>query len=470
MKEINMGIHNKFEIIKRDAITGEVLGEWKAENIILNQGWSVILSAACRNFADYIHFGSGTATPLVTNTALTSFLGSKSATKVSVDISTISVDDTMKVKKTCRLQDAEFIGSTISEVGFADGSASNTLRTKALIKDMNGNPVSIPKGAGEIIDIFATYYIKMPRNFGTDATMDRKLTGITLLAALSGNEMWNETKQFNYSKYRPYRDGQSQAEHQATCTVTWDVPNKKIIYSAANLISSAANIGGLGSVSVHGIAFKLPTTGLTQPVLAKEVVGTGDGSTKDFKVLFGHILNNGTAKAFVNDIEVPATFEYQLPPPTTDIKGHLRWLGDTYISSSRFNGKVQIFEHPFYASYGITMIRLNNSRIFTSDDGITWTQAASCNAGSLADISIPSEHQSKRYWKVVGLSNETTEVAIDTINSATLAASKPVHLETAPASGATVAVTYQPDIIAKDANHIINNVVLTVVLNEYTPT
>ena len=61
MKNIEVGLHNEFEIVVTDAKTGKVKQTARAENIILNKLWDSY-------FTDYrkfnnIHFGSGSATP-----------------------------------------------------------------------------------------------------------------------------------------------------------------------------------------------------------------------------------------------------------------------------------------------------------------------------------------------------------------------------------------------------------------------
>ena len=45
---------------------------------------------------------------------------------------------------------------------------------------------------------------------------------------------------------------------------------------------------------------------------------------KDFQTDFGYIRNNSTAKAYVNDTEVNATFDYEIPHPSTFAKRYYR--------------------------------------------------------------------------------------------------------------------------------------------------
>ena len=130
MKNIEVGLHNEFEIVVTDAKTGKVKQTARAENIILNKLWDSY-------FTDYrkfnnIHFGSGSATPAATDTSLTTFIAGRACSTDSVDTSTFFTDGIIKRKRSIRIEDTEYVGYTISEVGFAQSTTSSTLCTKAL--------------------------------------------------------------------------------------------------------------------------------------------------------------------------------------------------------------------------------------------------------------------------------------------------------------------------------------------------
>ena len=53
----------------------------------------------------------------------------------------------------------EYVGETITEVGISYYSSSNYLHTHALIKDSEGNPLSINKTELDVVVIYATVFI-----------------------------------------------------------------------------------------------------------------------------------------------------------------------------------------------------------------------------------------------------------------------------------------------------------------------
>lgn len=487
-KEIKVGLHNKWEIVVRDKNTGEIKGEYIGHNIILNQFWARFISGSSTSCLSYIHFGSGSSVPVVTDTSLTTFLGVKTAVSPIFDTDHVYTDGYASVKKTIRLESTEFIGSTISEVGFGYGTSATSLATKCILKDTNGNPLSITKGGADVIDIFATFYAYLGalhsgdfyiQNFTTSNTSSFASLGGCLLC----NRDWSRTTDANFLTTYSSPRGRSSSESMSgtrlgglmlavTPSYSFDVANKKVTYTMPNIVSSNGNfVGGIGSLIFCSDMFiKLPTTGFVQPALTKEVIGTGDGTTKDFNPAFGRIRNNGTFKVYVNDIEVPATADYDLPLPAQEIITAymvVDYEQSTGPSLGRANWDMaltQVFENPFYALHPITSMYIGNANIYSSDDKINWTLVVT---GSGAKT-IPIEHKSKRYWKVTG--NGAVNVNCYDIKSDSYATMKMIHLETAPPVGATVSCTYQPDVIAKDANHVLNNISVSLTFNEYTPT
>jgi len=168
MRKIEVGYHNEFDFIVRDAKTGKIKQEVKAYNIILNRFWDLFLgsvtTSSARCFA-HIAFGSGTAVPAIGDTNLGSRIGSKAMANRTLDWSTTEVDGIIKVKGNVRLEAADYVGSNISEVGISDNGT--TLVTKSLLKDANGNPIAIVKTASDVIDIYATFYVNVPKNMAT---------------------------------------------------------------------------------------------------------------------------------------------------------------------------------------------------------------------------------------------------------------------------------------------------------------
>lgn len=144
-----VNFHNRFDIVKN--------GEWVgyAENIILNQMYNRIC-----NFSTYfanIHFGTGSGTPTPDRTRLFNHLGTKTAEVEEK----IKAYPTSRVVKKITLMPEEYVGQTITEVGVAYGSTASYLVTHAMIKDSEGNPLSITKTELDVITIYATVFVEL---------------------------------------------------------------------------------------------------------------------------------------------------------------------------------------------------------------------------------------------------------------------------------------------------------------------
>lgn len=146
--------HNRFDIEVRNAVTGEIKQKGYAENIILDQMYTRLCNL--QTYFVNIHFGTGAGTLAPTRTSLFAYLG----TKTAVTIETIYAHPTSKWVRKITLNPEEYVGSTITEVGIAFGSTASNLVTHAMIKDSEGNPLSLTKTALDVLIIYATIFIE----------------------------------------------------------------------------------------------------------------------------------------------------------------------------------------------------------------------------------------------------------------------------------------------------------------------
>jgi len=503
----NIGIHNKFDIIRRNAKTGEIIGEYKAENIILNNLWAYYISANVDYTFRYIHFGSGIVTPIATDVKLGTWLGYKLADNTAYDVTKFWSDGIVSLKKSIRLEDTEFNGSTISEVGYSGVTSSTTgLHTKALIKDQNGNIVTIPKIAGEVLDIFGTVYFKFTLSSQGDKikwarpslvksySSGAYARGIWSALVTRGNwsgggleKTYLKKGAFPSQHSSDPDSGENAYSSELSPVVTYDVPNKKVMFTIPNITAAIANNSGgiTGIILEDAIHIKLPNSGCTQPVIIKEVLGTGDGATKDWNPKFGYLKDNGTFKLYYNDVEqAGATFDPDLPvPPLTPFSNIMKMvdyskiddatgmelkspaLGAATIYSS--NGGWFIFENPVYDTIGILSVALyGGGKLECSDSpdiNGTWV--------NVPDGNVAIGSQNKRYWKATADMTDDPYMwqTGDPLTNSNWANKKLIHGATPAPNGATVSVTYDPDCIAKDDQHVLNNIVITLTFNEYTP-
>lgn len=148
-----VNIHNRFDIEVRDAKTGLLKKSFTSYNIVLNQMYTRLCGGL--SYFVNIHFGSSTGTLSATRTSLFSHLG----TKAAVDEEIVKAIPLSIWKRKIVLNPEEFVGSTISEVGIAYGATNTNLVTHSLLKDSEGNPISIIKTDVDVITIYATVFV-----------------------------------------------------------------------------------------------------------------------------------------------------------------------------------------------------------------------------------------------------------------------------------------------------------------------
>lgn len=482
---IKAELHNEFEIVVRDAKTEEIKRSVKGYNIILSRFWSLFLTAGSTSLSwSHIHFGSGTAVPLASDTTLTTLTEGRACASDLIDTSKYASDGIISRKRSIRLQDTEYVGTKISEVGIGNGASS--LLTKCLIKDGNGNPISITKGESEIIDIYATWFAKFPLGYiNSDLIcIGQPDKGLQKLCTLQGSKLfYNSSSGWNVAYYDKYQLQPNclssywigHTYNAGNIAVSFDVPNKKVSWGIPNVVAANANVGGIRSLIINdSIGIRIPEAFITQSPLTKEVIGTGDGINTKFNTLFGFIKNNSNFKVYVNDVEVSVKktiFDTMVPqsnilpginyldwPRTLETIPFMSSLGD----SNEMGVADIIFENPLY-SYGVDTVSGSKTSLYSADSPSgPWTLAIS--AGTTA---IPVAHKYKRYWKHPGSSVSGSRFT--TFNSTAFASEKLIELNSAPPAGATVTCTYDTGVIAKDANHVLHNMKVEMVFGEYTP-
>lgn len=148
-----VNIHNRFDIEVRDAKTDLLKKSFTSYNIVLNQMYTRLCGGL--SYFVNIHFGSSTGTLSATRTSLFSHLG----TKAAVDEEIVKAIPLSIWKRKIVLNPEEYVGSTISEVGIAFGATNTNLVTHSLLKDSEGNPISIVKTDTDVITIYATVFV-----------------------------------------------------------------------------------------------------------------------------------------------------------------------------------------------------------------------------------------------------------------------------------------------------------------------
>ena len=156
---VNANVHNRFDIEVYDSETHKLKNKYVAHNIVLDQMYTRL--CAGNSYFVNIHFGTGAGTPVANRTSLFAHLGTKTA--VAEELIKAFPVSTWKQKIT--LVPSEYVGSNISEVGIAFDSTASNLVTHAMIKDSEGNPISIAKTATDTVIIYATVFITFTNNY-----------------------------------------------------------------------------------------------------------------------------------------------------------------------------------------------------------------------------------------------------------------------------------------------------------------
>lgn len=264
--------HNRFDIEVRNAKTGNMKQQGFAENIVLNQLYSRIC-----NFNNYfvnIHFGTGTGTLDPARTSLFAHLG----TKAAVDEEIIKAYPTSKWTRRITLNPEEYVGSTFREVGVAYGSASTNLVTHAMIKDSEGNPLTLTKTALDVLIIYATVYITFSDGdtvFANSAYRNTLVNYFTTHASVS-----NTIGLGNYRNSDVPRKSMVHVSKSTTKTV--DIINRKVTFNTVRFGITEGNGPKNLAVLTNTLSYDLGTH--IGGTISNEMVGVGDGVKTDFQL------------------------------------------------------------------------------------------------------------------------------------------------------------------------------------------
>ena len=271
-----VNLHNRFDVVKN--------GEWAgyAENIILDQMYTRLV-----DFATYfvnIHFGAGSGTPTPDRTSLFAHLGTKTAVTSEI----IRALPTSKWVRRIVLSPEEYVGQTITEVGIAFGSANTNLVTHAMIKDAEGNPLSLTKTDVDVVEIYATVFITLSTehtnfNFHTVGSnrMLGYLTGHTNIQT-SVVEVGASDRNLG-GTVAMYLARNSVMRTKTTNSVTW---------STRFGITQGNSNKKISEVGIENLCkFTTPNDILSSKELTNVPIGVGDGVTTKFYIRHEDVQN-----------------------------------------------------------------------------------------------------------------------------------------------------------------------------------
>ena len=495
-QEIKTSIHNRFDIEIIDAKTGEIKQKAYAENVICDSLWSRLLAPS--SYFLYIHYGTGNGTPSASDTSLFSFLG-YGTPNYAEDVRTQKPEEGwFSWQRKIQLSETTAVGSTITEVGIAYGTTAATLVTHAMLKDMNGNQISILKTSTDLINIYATVFVHyaalgfdsgsihiIPYSGASRQSQGYLINGF--LGALAGGYQspGYEAGAVPPTVVSPTWLGcvytTPSGDTYKAVTATYSVANKTITLTMTRMAVGDMNFGGLGGLIFWGhvygdpasfyhpaMFFKVGGSWYPKTSISAEAVGTGDGNTVQFATDYPFPTN---AKIYVNGTQVTSGVVVSALPISTDMSlywsgvygGILDSNGDGIpyprIRNCSGNYGTLYYENLLCDTVGILSVYGRYFDLYVSNDMATWTQVV-VNASSSQTYTIPEAYRKYRFWKAVSSSSLTS--GPQTLLPTSEVTGYNILFDTAPASGDVITADYDTPTIAKDANYVFD---LTVVIS-----
>jgi hypothetical protein len=304
-------LHNRFDIEVIDAATGEIKQKAYAENVICTNLWSRIITST---YFNYIFYGTGSGTPSSSDTSLFTHLG-YGTPSTSDDVYTHDLAErVISLRRKIQLSETTAVGSTLTEVGIGYGTSSSNLVTHAMLKDMNGNAISIAKTDTDIINIYATVFFHW-YTYGNDRLV--VTTGgrggdvygeyTSLYHAMLGVAGYGSVYAFLVNKNIPARNNiynstlaPIYAGWTSAMALSWNSSTKTMTLTMTRIPVASINTGGIKCIGVgrkwNGISsalnfycdfqIYLDSSWYSGSSIIAEAIGTGDGSSVDFATDF----------------------------------------------------------------------------------------------------------------------------------------------------------------------------------------
>jgi len=475
--EVNqkVSIHNRFDVkLIRD---GVVIKSGFAENIVLDRMYSRLVQWLA--FNTNICFGSGAGSLSPLRTTLFSPVGYKAGSVVErVYSSTIS-----KVTKKVVLNPSEYVGVTFTEVGVSD--TTNAVNTHALIKDSEGNLLSLTKTDLDVLEIYSTIFFTFAQDDGLYFSPGNNSLLQKYLLEDYTSFAYNTLILLQYnSNVGVAIDGiaiRGKGESVAT-TVTFDVSQKWRKYSGRAEIG-VGNFGGLKRISAVGLGkpndyqSHFIHTDIHEIVgdylLENVLVGNGDGVSNIFPVPHENIEN---IVAKVDGVVVPVLITYG--------KRRLLYFYELvdYIQFPSFNHAVILDTNSISINSTVTLIgdlktpmsflgyKINMrgnttgpssysgyAQLHGSNNGIDWVLLTSVSMGDgFSGVVVGNEVTNDTVFsfiKVVFFLNRE-------LNGIWLTLDNPIYnaieLQNVPALGSAVTADYTVPYLPKDENYVLD--------------
>ena len=331
-----------------------------------------------------------------------------------------------------------------------------------MLKDMNGNQISIVKTSTDIINIYSTVFVHWnAAGISNTHCIFESTTDpfVQWLLGLSTSSPMYYIYFYNGNYTGPsMMKGNYGSTTRAEFAVSFNASSKTLTQTISRMAAADGNFtGGINSIKCPPFAIPLSN----DYTITGESIGTGNGSAKDFFTDFGvanapTIYVDGAVSGDVTvDIGAPTSTEFGQYFIKCDSTG----MQHPYESADFSNvygfssGETRYAYNPFYA-IGVKSFTWDGGtfNIYASDDFTTWNK--------VTPAAVETAYAHCKYWKAVYSGAYNYGLTVTSL------ASGNVHFASAPSNGTAITGTYTTNSIPKDINHVFD-FSLTVQLGEH---
>lgn len=518
---INASIHNRFDIEVVDAKTGEVKQRAYAENVVLDNWWLALEDAYVNSQPDKgpfyaVAFGNGQGLPSAADTDLFARFGFRRLRNAATFKN--PSHNSYSITKKVSLSETEFAGKVFTEVGLVSTDASNNYKrttTHAMLKDMSGNQISLAKTDTDIFNISATVFLHWNFDGYTNGSimvaLDRPHSsyGDTypimwiaqfIMGNVSGSSAADEWTQLDYyiarapisSKRSSYSDTVNMSVNGVSKKI--ELKCKRIGVGSQNLDARYAVIGSVDSAYGSGattyyhyapfIVVKSGTDAIPGTQIAGETIGTGDGTTKEFKTKFSLVENavvylNGVEKTagvrvdqnpwvnasrYIMGVNSESTLDNIIPTEFAPLTHYDKYARFSLIDAPCPTDKTYYIYNPAYKDVGFEKVILQSGLTSVSlyvNNGIDdeWIYVG-------GGTTISDDYKNYPFLKVVCSFSQLKDGMFFDLYCEDIVVNN-IHFDEPPPAGAIITADYFTKTIAKDENHVFD-FSITIQLGEYT--
>lgn len=468
-KDIEISIHNRFDIEVVDTMTGAIKQVVQAENVVLDRMWSYYLGAGSQSaiIDTYINIGTGSGSPSPSDVGLFTYLRSYETNTRTSELNDLK--NVISFSSKAIMLPEHNVGSVITEVGIGYGNSNAYTLTHAMLKDMNGNPISIVKTDTDQITITSTFYIHFEGP-------SYEVSGLGLFPEFY--ELFRR-RPVTLSSYMYL--GSNVAGSALSVTLVKDIATKTFTQPYARVGVSNGNSGMVGYIASDTMSLD-PNKLFPGPRIRGESLGTSDGSTLGYDTFYGGQTNVQIYEdGILSTRPFTSSLKYGPFNPLTN------WLTPHTLSTDHVPGypishngstTIPMFEsrefYNQYYQYGLTRFYIGSDSyavvvrsVQISLDRDTWVKISS--GGSDVYVDIPLEYQEYPWIRIV-MGTPGNNARSRPLSKFTMRDSLPTNriiFDTPPPAGTIITVDYDTPMLQKDENHVFD-LEIKVTLGNYT--